>query len=385
MNIKNEESFSEQYTIISYSHADTEAVKSELEAFDKNGICYWFDERMTGGKGYDTQFFEILDNKNCKGIVFFVSDAFLLSEPCAGEMKHFKEEHGIANPDKFCLFVLPNGYPYDDKAAIESSVVKYVENNPGMLKKLMQAGQNIDLFLELNLGGMSIHATRGNNYIGIYCEEGQLFYNAGIFYGYKQIGNEIFGYFPQNPRRPSASDIKLDIEKESKPRKADKEPAYYASIEWLVIKDNEQTQTLLSKELLFAVDYLSLKHPFQPTGKTVEDEIRDYFWEYFRPDENDKRTIKKVRFLSKDELNVLLMRNQRDLKKKYEVLSPKPTFFAQISNRKNITAFWLAGDINDARRVDAATESMSEEKAGVELYYVRIVVEVEKPVVAENC
>lgn len=379
MNIKNEESFSEQYAIISYSHADADTVRSELNLFDKNSICYWFDERMTGGKGYDTQFFEILDNKNCKGIVFFVSDPFLLSDPCAKEMEYFKEKYGVGNSDKFCLFVMPKNYPYDDADKIYEKVDKYVveSNDAEIRKKLRFLNGHIELFLDLNRGGKEIYATLGNenDYIGTYCQEGQLFYDAGIIFGHKQVSNETFGYFPQRQtRRAGAS----DIEKISEERNADKDPAYYAPVEWLVIKDNDESQTLLSKELLFAIDYLSLKHPFKQTEKRIEEQIKESFLRFFKQNEGDKRKIKQVRFLSEVELQALLRRNQRDIKKKNEVLLPEPTYFAQISSRRNTFSFWLAGDMNDARRIDVATEGFSKQKAGVELYYVRIVLDVEK-------
>jgi len=378
MNIKNEESFSEQYAIISYSHADAEIVKTELKMFDNNGICYWFDERMTGGKGYDTQFFNILDNENCKGIIFFISDAFLLSEPCAKEMEKFNENYGIGNPGKFCLFVLPAGYPYEDADAIFEKIYEYVakKNDAEVMKKLIYVKGHVDLFLALNRNGKEIFATLGNtnNYIGTYCEEGQLFYDMGIIFGHKQVGNDFFGYFPQRQSRRANTS---EIEKTGEERNTDKELAYYALLEWLVIKDTEKSQTLLSKELLFAVDYLSLKYPYKQTDKTVEEQIKGCFLKYFQPGD-DKRKIKAVRFLLENELKALLIKSQRDINKRREVLLPEATYFAQISNRKNVPAFWLAGDINDAKCVDTAIEGLSDQKAGVELYYVRIVIEVEK-------
>ena len=388
MNIKNEESFSEQYTIISYSHADSEVVKAELKMFDNNGICYWFDERMTGGKGYDKQFIDILDNKNCKGIVFFVGDAFLLSGPCADEMKYFYDNYhsdNSKNSDKFCLFILPDKYPYSDADAIYDKVDKYVaEKNDAEIRKMLRyLNSHIDLFLELNRNGKEIYATLGNtnNYISTYCEEGQLFYDAGIIFGHKQENNVILGYFPQLQDWNTGAS---DFEKTGEIRNADKELAYYAPLEWFVIKDTEKSQTLLSKELLFSIDYLSLKYPYRPTNKTIEEQIKERFLKYFRQGD-DNRKIITIRFLREDELRALLRRSQRDIKKRREILLPEPTYFAQISNRKHIQAFWLAvddkndaNDKNDVRRVDAATESLSDKETGVELYYVRIVVEVEK-------
>jgi len=375
MNIKTEESFSEQYAIISYSHEDEKVVNSELELFDKNGVCYWFDINMKDGKAYDTQFFEILDNKNCKGIIFFISDAFLLSENCAREMDHFQEHYGVENPEKFCLFVLPNGYPNKDSDAILAKIKQYVKNDPVKIEKLFDVNvkDHVKLFLQLNRDGFEKHVTLGNvdNYIGNNCEKGRLFYDAGIIFGHKQVSNVSFGYFPQ--KKSNCLDV-VDVEMKEVKRNADKEIAYYAPVEWIVIRNSDNSQTLLSKELLFAIDYLSLKYPYLKTDKTIEEQIKEQFLNYFRKG-GDKGEIKTVRFLLKDELKILTMRFKQNNKLR-ELLLPEATYYAQISNRKDAYAFWLAGDMDDAGRVDAATESISE-KAGVELYYVRIVIEVE--------
>jgi len=379
MNIKNEESSSEQYAIISYSHADSAGVRSELDIFEKNSICYWFDERMTGGDDYEALFFRILDNENCKGIIFFISDAFLLSDPCAKEMEYYKDKYGVGNSGKFCLFVLPQNYPFSSADAIYDKVDKYVveKNDVEIRKKLRHLDGHINLFLELNNNGKMKHAVIGNvgNYISDFCQEGQLFYNAGIIYGSVQISDETFGYFPQEEEQKKY--LPSEIEKKAVKRNLDKADAFYLPVEWIVITENEQSQTLLSRKLLYAINYADLKYPLSQTGKTIEELLSGKFLEHFKPDENGKK-IKKVRFLSEKEFQGLLIKCGQDTAKKRALLLPEPTFFAQITNRKNMPAFWLAGDINDARRVDAAAESLCGEKAGVELYYVRIVIEVEK-------
>jgi len=203
-----------------------------------------------------------------------------------------------------------------------------------------------------------------------------LFYNAGIIFGHKQVSNVFFGYFPQKEtiKRSGAS----DIEKTSVEHNTDKEPAFYWPIEWIVIKNPEKSQTLLSKELLFAVDYLGLRYPYKQTEKKIGEHIKEYFLKYFRQGE-DKGEIKSIRFLLENELSVLIKKYQRDVNKLREILLPEATYFAQASKRKNVPAFWLAGDMDDARRVDAATKSLSDQKIGVELYYVRIVIEVDNP------
>jgi hypothetical protein len=380
MSNKTEENFSGQYAIISYSHKNDEIVESELEMFKKNGIRFWYDEEMKAGtEGWNIQFQKMLDNPNCKGIIFFVSDDFLLSDSIADdEMKYFKEHYrtnNSQNSDKFCLFVLPEGYPHSDYDAIYKRVYKYIDgkyDEEEKIKMLRHLNSHIELFLALNEHGTVLHATLGNgdNYISKYCKKGKTFYDAGIISGY-EYSIFPFGEFPQIKAKKNDPQIEF--------RDADKKPVSYKSVEWLLFDNNK----LLSKELLFVVDYLSLKYPFDKNNlnnEAVAEQIKNKFEEYFRPKSDDKIKYNKdkIRFLKEDELKSLLMGAKGDQKKRREILMPEPTYFAQISNRKNTHAFWLAGDINDARRVDVATESLSEKMAGVELYYVRIVIEIEK-------
>ncbi|MCL2712552.1 MAG: putative Ig domain-containing protein, partial [Methanomassiliicoccaceae archaeon] len=173
-----------RYAVISYSHANTDVVLSDLKSYEKNGVGYWYDGDMTVGRGFDTQFNEKLDDKNCKGIIFFVSDQFLLSDPCAKEMQYFKDKYGIDNPDKFCLFVLPDGFPFDNADKIYDKVEKHVheKNDDETRKKLRYLSGHIDLYMELLRNGKEKFVTLGNadEYVKDCCGEGKLFQKAGI-------------------------------------------------------------------------------------------------------------------------------------------------------------------------------------------------------------
>jgi len=181
---KKKEKLSEKYAVISYSHANTDVVNADLKAYEENDVCYWYDGQMTVGRGFDTQFNEKLDDKNCKGIIFFVSDQFLLSDPCGKEMKYFKEKYGIDNPDKFCLFVLPSGYPYDNADKIYDKVERFVheKNDEETRKKLRHLSGHIELYLDLLRNGKEKFVTLGDAeaYVKDCCEEGKLFHKAGI-------------------------------------------------------------------------------------------------------------------------------------------------------------------------------------------------------------
>lgn len=405
MNIKNEESFSEQYAIISYSHSDTSFVKSELSMYDKHGICYWFDEQMQGGESYKKQFFEKLDNENCKGIIFFISESFLLSSNCADEMEYFLNNYKCKIEDnekeKFCFFVLPDSFPLSGSCNIAINIENimkkireyaedYMGKNPDKIKEIINRISNPDLstyiewFLKLSENGETLYGVleNKNNYIENYCGDEQIFRNYGIIFGHKKVDNEIFGYFPQN-EKPKAYDSS-NIEKEFVERMFDKAKAYYAPVEWIVIKDDENSQWLLSKYLLFTIDYLSLMYPFTEDNVlqefSKEKKVQEYLeskFKLFNPFD-DKRKIKKIRFLKESEFEMLLKRRQNNIWKKNELLLPDFTFYSQISNKKDIQAFWLAGDMEDARRVDTGIEGLSDQPAGVELFYVRVVIEVEK-------
>ena len=218
------------------------------------------------------------------------------------------------------------------------------------------------------------------NYIETYCEEGQIFHDAEILFGHMQTDDIKFGYFPQTQNRIGTS----DIEKRGVRRDLDKQTAYYSEVEWLVISDSDSSATLLSKDLLFSVDYLNFKYPLKPCDKNMSERIKELFFKHIVYDENEKWKITNARFLSESELNILLARSQKDPKKKIEnkckILLPKATFFSQVSSRTNVSAFWLAGDMENARRVDTWKEGFSDIETGVETYYVRLVVDITKQV-----
>jgi len=236
--------------------------------------------------------------------------------------------------------------------------------------------KNISLLRELTKNGENLHAIAGGEYINKSCREGQLFEKAGVIYGHKSIDEIEFGLFPQDEQ--SGGYLKDEVVK----RPFDKEISHYAPVEWIVIGDNERNGKYLSKKLLLSIDYLGTKHPLYGSENSIAKIINKNFNKYFKSD-NKNWKITNVRFLLERELNTLLARSKRgektqQLKKKREILLPEITHFSKISNRKTIQAFWLAGDMEDAKRVDSGSEKFSNQPLGAELYYIRIVIEVEK-------
>jgi hypothetical protein len=278
---------------------------------------------------------------------------------------------------------MPRGdFPYSDGEMIYDAVVEYLErNNPDLMRGLVNLPRHIGHFLDLNGGGKSIYAVVGNtgNYIETACKEGQTFHDAEIIFGHTRTNEVKFGYFPQTQNRTGSS----EIEKRVVRRTLDKQIAYYSKVNWLIIADNDRSATLLSRDLLFSVDYLEMRHPLRPSGKSLSDRIREMFMEHFVTDDEEKWELTGVRFLRESELRIMLARSRKDVRNKdaakCRILLPKPTYFSQISDRSNNIAFWLAGDMENARHIDTwKGGGLSETYTGVESYYVRIVIEIVK-------
>ena len=381
MKIKNDECVSEYYAVISYAHDDRAVVDAELSMYDRKSMCYWIDEEMQGGKSYREQFFNRLDDSNCKGIIFFITEAFLLSPNCIAEVDYFYKKYQFGNEKKFCFLVLPEHIQLDgshdksENANILNQVIsEFVKKNPK--KSTKNLAKHIDSFLDISQNGQSLHGVLGRkDYIEKYCSDGQTFEKAGILFGHKRISSLFYGYFPQKEKSKGYG--ATDIEKKKEERVLDKNFAYYAPVEWLVIKESDTSAVFLSKDLLWAIEYISLKYPLTFSYKTISEQIEKSFKEYFVEEEMYK--IKKVRFLHEEELKHLIMKmRSKDEKKRNEILLPEPTYFAKYTEKRDAYNYWLAGDMEDARRVDTGLEGLSAEPVGVEMYYVRVVIEVEK-------
>jgi len=406
MNIKDEDAESDNYAIISYSHASKAAVKNELRAYDDKRICYWFDESMRRGESYETQFREKMDRTNCKGVIFFISERFLLSGPCGDEMRYYFEKYKnvTESPGKFCLFVLPQGFPHRS-SEMKKKVEEYLKNSlEEKEKKEKILENNIDLYQKLSMEGKAIGVRLGDkNDLDKCCESGEIFNRSSelsIMFGRTDIKKYSFGYFPQNRDKKAASS---GIEKERVKRALDGAMAYYAKVDWIIVSEDERSATLLSKDLLFTIDYLNLKYPLKDSGEKISEIVKKKFISNFRCDgESWKLKEDSIRFLNESELITLTARAFRYPKEKQEVLLPNATYFSQMSNNVDAPKFWLAvgddKDMNNARRVDpyraikAARKKREEAKPGedqnihglsemetsVERFYVRVVIDVNK-------
>ena len=380
-----------KYAVISYSRGAVDALESELRLYNAEGIRYWYDASMERGKHYEIQFKDALNHSNCTGVIFFITDSFFFSAPCFRELQYFENEYGTNCPSKFFLYVIPKGFELKEGKEKEllKRLKKYAEDNSSLpsLKiynemdedeKIMTLVNRVNNFYRITQSGKILHGKmhRGDDYVKAECAKGKLFDMAGITTdkAIKEKEECIYGYFPQNKERGEYTYIQhKEVE-----RPFDKALAYYAPIEWLILSETAEKKALLSKKLLFTVEYLELLYPTQHQKKPFSDVLKHAFVSLFRPSENnDFGEVEEVRFISQDELGSLL-KYYTDEPQKKEILSPEHTFYSQVSISENAPSYWLAGDVNDARRIDVATEGLTVSKPGVETYFVRSVITVTK-------
>jgi len=370
-----------KYAVISYSKKNKDDVENELRLYDDEKIHYWYDKEMVAAKNYEKEFIKALDLENCKGAIFFISEEFFLSQPCINELEYFIENYGAENPNKFCVFVLPKNFSRNANEIFDR-VLKHVEDN-ALLEKMENReksrfiDRNVSIFSDFCRNNKIINGilNKGDDYIKRSCRKGHLFDAAGIIseYAMKGIVFKQYGYFPQSRTRGKEEiDIK-QVPVDTEQRYLDKRAAYYAPVKWIVIEEDDDNITLLSENLLLSIDYLDIKYPLNKNEQTVSQYLSGRFREYFKPDEN----IDEIRFVSQSELNDLLKRCTDD-KEKQDILNPEATFFAQATNNENVPIFWLAGDTEDASRVDSGISGLSELKPGTETYYIRVVINVAK-------
>lgn len=78
------------YIFISYSHLDTEAVDEFLTELNAGGADFWYDSKLKTGADWEEKVKEVTSNKNCVGIIYFISSNFIKSEACKTEFEMYE-------------------------------------------------------------------------------------------------------------------------------------------------------------------------------------------------------------------------------------------------------------------------------------------------------
>lgn len=85
---------SDEYYFVSYCHKDYKAVFKnlfELQNQGKNSISVWYDWKIHVGTSWEKEVEDHIHNFNCKGIIFYISNNFILSDAIFKEIQWVKD------------------------------------------------------------------------------------------------------------------------------------------------------------------------------------------------------------------------------------------------------------------------------------------------------
>ncbi len=81
----------QNYIFISYSHKDYRSVYPDLFALSSAKVRYWYDKDLTPGHGWNEEAKERMADPNCAGVIFYLSENFVLSPSILEEVKFARE------------------------------------------------------------------------------------------------------------------------------------------------------------------------------------------------------------------------------------------------------------------------------------------------------
>lgn len=92
------------YLFVSYSHVDYKAVIPDIIRLQAEGLRIWYDRGLETGKSWIGEVRKKISSYDCRGVLFYISDAFLASLSCMQELFHY-----LTAADRSCLFLLVDG------------------------------------------------------------------------------------------------------------------------------------------------------------------------------------------------------------------------------------------------------------------------------------
>ena len=94
--------YTEDYFFISYCHADYRLVYKDIFLLQSHGLNIWYDKEMTVGDSWKDTANKYMVPRNCLGVLFYVSEDSLKSEPVIEELEFAKKTNkqfiGISLP-----------------------------------------------------------------------------------------------------------------------------------------------------------------------------------------------------------------------------------------------------------------------------------------------
>lgn len=77
----------QSFIFISYSHKDYKLVYQDLADLRESGIPFWYDEGLPAGRNWDDVVREKLNDRRCRGVIFYLSESLFLSRSIQTEIR----------------------------------------------------------------------------------------------------------------------------------------------------------------------------------------------------------------------------------------------------------------------------------------------------------
>lgn len=92
----NEQNFEQPFVFISYSSADKRKVNAYVKSMRQQGVNLWIDEQLinTASQEWYNTVFTVMQNPQCKAVLFFMSESSMTSPACLIELE-FTRHHDV--------------------------------------------------------------------------------------------------------------------------------------------------------------------------------------------------------------------------------------------------------------------------------------------------
>ena len=85
----------DKFLFVSYSHRDSAFVYADLFKLYENGLRYWYDHNIESGEEWDAVAAEKIQDPNCMGVIFFVSENTFVSSAVEQEVRLFNKVRSV--------------------------------------------------------------------------------------------------------------------------------------------------------------------------------------------------------------------------------------------------------------------------------------------------
>lgn len=126
------------YAFISYSHADGEAVGKLLAALNDYGADFWYDTKLKTGQNWLKKVEEVTADKNCCGILYFISANFIFSEACLKEFDMFEQLEKTHEKFNAAYILLDKEDPANLQNFLSSATKNLLSAYPADFDKIIQ-------------------------------------------------------------------------------------------------------------------------------------------------------------------------------------------------------------------------------------------------------